>query len=202
MHETTDLPRDELDRFFSRLFELAGDQWLTPEEAAADAGVEPQTIYNWLTRRSPPLPAQKQGRKWRIRRRDLLNFMRANPVSPGADVIAGFASLPGYEELLFSALRALWLGLELNIAENYERETGRSSPDDDEALLGAKYAVWEAKSKLDKMLGENKSEALVRLLRAIFLTPSRMPRNLATALLNSPQLDASMPLNLWQQADS
>lgn len=201
MPETTDVPREELGRFFSRLFELAGDQWLTPEEAATDAGVEPQTIYNWLTRRDPPLPAQKQGRIWRIRRRDLLKFMGANPEPPGADVLDRFAGLPGYEELLFSAVRALWLVLELNIAENYERETGRTAPDDD-ALLAAKYAVWESKSKLDKMLGEVKSEALVRLLRAVFLTPSRMPRSLATALLNSPQLDASKPLNLGQQADA
>jgi len=51
------------------------ERWLSVEEIAAHLGVNPDTIYKWIERKS--MPAHKVGRLWKFKASEVDEWVRA-----------------------------------------------------------------------------------------------------------------------------
>jgi excisionase family DNA binding protein len=51
------------------------ERWLSVDEIAAHLGVNPDTIYKWITRKS--MPAHKVGRLWKFMASEVDEWVRA-----------------------------------------------------------------------------------------------------------------------------
>jgi len=51
------------------------ERWLSVEEIAAHLGVNPDTIYKWITRKK--MPAHKVGRLWKFTVSEVDSWVRA-----------------------------------------------------------------------------------------------------------------------------
>jgi excisionase family DNA binding protein len=150
----------ETERILRSIFLLAADAWLTPEQAAAEADVTEQTIYNWLWRKQNPLPAQQQGRKWRIRRRDLQLYIAGNQTRGGDDLLRDLTTMPGLDDLLSTCLRVTLLAVEYQqvrerLVETSLRVTSVEWPEqvDVEAYELAVASEVQTRERLLKELG-------------------------------------------------
>ncbi|MBP7827290.1 MAG: helix-turn-helix domain-containing protein [Verrucomicrobia bacterium] len=66
------------------------ERWLSVDEIAAHLGVNPDTIYKWITRKK--MPAHKLGRLWKFLASEVDQWVKgghaAEDVPPPADVSA------------------------------------------------------------------------------------------------------------------
>ena len=60
------------------------ERWLSVEEIAAHLGVNPDTIYKWIDRKT--MPAHKLGRLWKFLASEVDQWVKAGRA--GADVIS------------------------------------------------------------------------------------------------------------------
>lgn len=150
----------ETENLLRAIFLLAADGWLTPEQAATEAAVTEQTIYNWLWRKENPLPAQQQGRKWRIRRRDLQLYIAGNQGRGGADdLLRDLTTMPGLDDLLSTCLRATLLAVEYQQARERLVEADRR----------VRSVEWPGQEILEpyEMAVANEIQARERLLKEL-----------------------------------
>ena len=56
------------------------ERWLSVDEIAAHLGVNPETIYKWITRKG--MPAHKLGRLWKFQAAEVDEWVRSGDASP------------------------------------------------------------------------------------------------------------------------
>ncbi len=61
---------------------LMPERWLSVDEIAAHLGVNPDTIYKWITRKS--MPAHKLGRLWKFLASEVDQWIKAGLAAQGA----------------------------------------------------------------------------------------------------------------------
>jgi len=56
------------------------DRWYSVEEIAEYLGVKRDTLYKWIVRKN--MPAHKVGRLWKLRKREIDNWVRKGKAGP------------------------------------------------------------------------------------------------------------------------
>lgn len=62
------------------------ERWLSVDEIAAHLGVNPDTIYKWITRKS--LPAHKVGKLWKFLASEVDAWVKGGHAAEDVDLVA------------------------------------------------------------------------------------------------------------------